>query len=178
MWRVAYFLHSPARGNKSSLLKKKVEDTATGAAPERKKQGEELILNQKDRVHLTALFSRFFPLLRKTSLKLFIFSSPSTYLDLSPCVLCLFFFPRNSFITFHRGADFSRLFHPKKKTLQGFVSCFTLASSLGANTKERSERTLNLFPPALPSRSSVMPPRASCGKHLQSPGPLSGNTLL
>lgn len=133
-------------------------------------------------MHLTALFSRFFPLLRKTSLKLFFFfSSPSTYLDLSPCVLCLLFFPRNSFITFHRGADFSRLIHlekKKKKTLQGFMSSFMLASSLGRNTKERSERTLILFPPALLSWSSAMPPRASCGKHLQSPGPLSGNTLL
>lgn len=135
MWRVAYFLHSPARGNKSSLLKKKVEDTATGAAPERKKQGEELILNQKDRVHLTALFSRFFPLLRKTSLKLFIFSSPSTYLDLSPCVLCLFFFPRNSFITFHRGADFSRLFHPKKKNIAGIRVMFHASFKFGSEHK-------------------------------------------
>lgn len=65
MWRVAYFLHSPTRGNKA--VRKKVKDTATGAA--RSEARDELIIYQKERLHLTVGIC-----LTTTSLKLFSFS--------------------------------------------------------------------------------------------------------
>lgn len=54
MWRVAYFLHSSTRGNKT-VRKKKVKDTATGAA--RSNARKELILYQKESLQLASLLN-------------------------------------------------------------------------------------------------------------------------
>lgn len=100
MWRVAYFLHSPTPGNKT--VRKKVKDTATGAA--RSEAREVLILYQRGGLHLA-----FFFLSYETLSQVIDFFHVSLGLSLLCFIPSLL--PRYSFITFPQRPQLSPIFH-------------------------------------------------------------------
>lgn len=115
MWHVAYFLHSPTRGNKTVRKKLRTQQLVQPGSEAR----EELIWYQKERLHLMVEIHFF--CLTKISLKLCSFSK-----HLGLCLRCFAVF---SFITFHYSSYFPWLIQLEHSRDSSHVSSKLVAST-------------------------------------------------